>query len=299
MTMQWYKTAAVSEPSDTPVDLFESREWALVMEGLGARCWHGVDRENGARVGLFVWQKGPAKVGYLGFPVTPAWASSPSSIFDVDNLPERVHLLRTNTSMLDSDSVRTTASIGLPECVIPSLENWPVRNAKKVQKDLAFAARHGVVVRNATDQDVDTITSIYLETIARQHGRLRYNRDYFSALIALSCKSGQIQVRMACHENRAIGFCVTAMQSRRGYYLHAGVSEHCRQFGAADLLANDSIRWIISCGGESFSLMASPQKQPGLQKFKQKWSEADGEWVVSERSFGLVGTLISAVLKRA
>ncbi len=297
MPIRWSKSESDLGGAVCHDDLFASPQWARVMSSLGARCWRGVGEQNDQVVNLFVWHKGPLKVGFLGFPVTPAWAAEASRKIDAAHLPERIDLLRVSLSTLDGQADRGGANTALPESVIPNLGDWPQRNRKKIKKDLSFARRHGVVVRDAASDDAQLIESIYLETIARNKGRLRYNADYFAALIELSTSSPFVQVRMACHETHTVGFCVTATQHDRAYYLHAGVAGQHRKLGAADVLADDAIQWAIACGGKSFSLMASPPEQPGLQKFKHKWSEAEEQWIVSDHAFGIAGWLVTTALK--
>ena len=280
-------------PSDAP-DLFDCAAWATVIGCLGARCWFGIDRENDRRVSLFVWDKGPVRVGFVGFPVSPMWllGSTCEQFAQTLNLPERIDLLRANFSMLDTGTRSGLQGTSLPESTIPDLASWPIRHQTKNRKDLALAVRRGVILSNGTVQDADALFSIYANTIARNRGRLRYNQGYFSALIAMSESRADMQVRVARHEENLIGFCVAVKHADRGYYLHAGVADSHRQFGAADILADDAIRWAMSTGCRSFSLMASPPNQPGLQKFKQKWAEVDGQWVTSDTPRGLLGRLV-------
>jgi hypothetical protein len=295
--IRWVEPDANAALKSCSNDLFASPQWATVMSCLGARCWHGFGRQDDEAVTLFVWRKGFLSLGYLGFPVTPAWAIACSFQLNRAQLPVHVDLLRLNASTLDESTSQLVASSALPEGVIPRLDDWPLRNRKKIKKDLAFATGHGIVVRDSQSADDEVIDSIYRETIVRSKGRLRYNKEYFRALIELAHCNTHLQVRMACHEARAIGFCVAAMQHDRGYYLHAGVAEGNRRLGAADVLANDAIQWAISCEAQSFSLMASPQQQSGLQNFKKKWSESDTQWLSSDHSFGVAGWLICTALK--
>lgn len=299
MTLQWHNLSAMQNAAAEPSpDLFDSAAWAAVIACLGARCWLGIDRNENRRIILFVWQKGPVRVGYLGFPVSPAWLLT-DSIWQSRGsmpLPERIDLLRVNFSTLDTSVVAGPPGLSLPESAIPDLSAWPLRNQRKIRKDLALGVRHGVKLCNATPDDATTIFSIYEQTVSRHRGRLRYNLDYFKALTLMSAGCEDVQVRLARDQQKAIGFCVTVKQADRGYYLHAGVAEGCRHLGAADLLADDAIRWAISRSCRSFSMMASPQDQPGLHKFKQKWSEEDGQWTTIHMPHGVLGRLTELVL---
>lgn len=299
MTLQWHNLSVMPDAPAGPLpDLFDSAAWAAAIACLGARCWLGIDRDENRRIILFVWQKGPVRVGYLGFPVCPAWLLT-DSIWQSRGsmpLPERIDLLCGNFSALDTSVVASPPGISLPESVIPDLSAWPLRNQRKIRKDLALGARHGVTLCDATLDDVAKIFSIYEQTISRRRGRQRYNLDYFNALALMSANREDVQVRLARDQQKTIGFCVTVKQADRGYYLHAGVAEGCRHLGAADLLADDAVRWAISKSCRSFSMMASPQDQPGLHKFKQKWSEEDGHWTAIRMSHSILGRLTELAL---
>ena len=298
MPMQWQNLLLThAEALDAP-NLFDSAAWAAAMACLGARCWLGNDHIDNRRASLFVWQKGPVRIGYVGFPVSPTWllTSTHWRSSTTLNLPERVDLLRANFSMLDSGALSARSKISLPESAIPELAAWPIRNQRKNRKDLALAIRHGVILCNATSQDADTMFAIYEDTVLRHRGRLRYSLDYFKAVTTISEGGQDVQVRIARHQQQTIGFCVTAKQAQRGYYLHAGVKSGYRQLGAADLLADDSIQWAISNGCRSFSMMASPPDQLGLHKFKQKWTENDGQWITVDTPNGFLGRLATLAL---
>ena len=276
-------------------DLFDSAAWAAAIGCLGARCWAGIDRDENHVVSLFVWRKGPIRVGYLGFPISPAWLLMDSTWKSM-HLPERIDLLRARFSTLDTSGTESPPGILLPESVIPDLSLWPQRNQRKIRKDLSHGIRHGVVLCDATIGDAEKIFSFYEQTISRHQGQLRYNLDYFKAITLLSTNRDDIQVRIArCHQQIA-GFCVTVKQADRSYYLHAGVAEGCRHLGANDLLADDAIRWAISNGCRSFSFMASPLNQAGLHKFKQKWSEEDGLWSSINMPQGILGRFTKLAL---
>lgn len=299
MTLQWHSLSAMQDvPAGSVPNLFDSAAWAAAIACLGARCWLGIDRDKNRRITLFVWQKGPVRVGYLGFPISPAWLLTDWDWQSRDSmpLPERIDLLRWNFSTIGTSVVASPLGISQPESTIPDLSAWPLRNQRKIRKDLALGVRHGVTLCNATIEDVATLFSIYEQTISRHRGRLRYNLDYFKTLTLISAGCEDVQVRLARDQQKTIGFCITVRQADRGYYLHAGVAEGCRHLGAADLLANDAIRWAISKNCKSFSMMASPQDQPGLHKFKQKWSEVDGQWTTISIPHGVLGRLTKLVL---
>jgi GNAT superfamily N-acetyltransferase len=297
MPFRWYSQATLPDNLRATKSLFDSPQWARAVALLGARCWSGIDDASARRLSLFVWTKWPLRVGFFGFPVSPVWLNGDIlASIQADGLPERIDLIRTNYCMLDSPPHHDQA-IALPESAIVDLVRGPQRHARRNRKDLALALRHQVALRDAVLADAPVIFRIYAQTIERHAGRMRYNLEYFSALLDLSTRNPNIQVRMAIHADRSIGYCVAVKEGERGYYLHAGVDADSRQLGAADVLVNDAIEWARSSGCTAFSLMPSPVNQPGLSKFKQKWGDQDGQWLTVDHANGLLGKMTSTLMR--
>lgn len=287
------RTGAGSDWSLTPVGpdgddagFFSSRHWASALACLGARCWYRLGEGRDDR--LFVFRRGPLKVAFPGFPVTPAGFTPPSS-----GWPERIDLLRTNHSCLDPHEGQVSAgrTLRLPESVIPLLSEWPRRNAKKLAKDVAYSRRQPVRLAPALPADADGIFDIYRSTVSRHGGSLRYNREYFRRLLAPGQPVAPLCMRVvrSTTDDHLAGFCIAASDHGRGYYLHGGVDLRYRSLGVSDLLLDEAIAWAIGAGCKDFTLMASPPDQPGLVSFKRKWSEQEGSWTTVDSGLTLPG----------
>lgn len=284
---QWEPAGeSASSPDDA---YFASPHWINAVAALGARCWTRRGDEGGRR--LFVFARGPLRVGFPGFPV--GWGGSTAAL---GKLPERVDLLRWNFSMLDAPppDAATGRIVLLPESVIPSLGSWPVRNAKRLAKDMAFSRRQAVAVEPALEAHAAAIHEIYRATVSRHGGALRYNREYFVRLLGEGEGRTLLKASVATvgDAHALAGFCIAVADRGRGYYLHGGVDPSFRARGVSDLLLDGAIAWARDAGCRDFTLMASPADQPGLAGFKRKWSERDGAWTTVDVASSAVGRLV-------
>lgn len=292
--MNWYTgtiDAKKLDNSDAP--LFLHPDWAKVVETLGARFWLGIEKSTCRQVSLFVWQRGPVRIGFLGFPVTPGWAAE-QMLRDAKafNWPERVDLIRTNVSMLDEQAQEVGGGVRLPESVIPNMAVWPARAGKKIRKDLKWAERHGTTIRIARHNDAKLVHAIYAGTVKRHNGRLRYSEEYFRRLLMLVDDRVDFRACIAVREDLDIGFCLGAITGSRAWYLHAGASPEYRRYGAADMLVHDLIAWARDAECQQLSFMPSPVAQPGLAQFKCKWGDADGHWLTRDWPQSIAGRMI-------
>lgn len=280
-------------PADGVGDFFSSVPWAQALSALGARCWYGTGSRQGER--LFVFRRGPLKVAFPGFPVTPVGFAGLSG-----GLPERIDLVRVNRSCLDAgvDLGPEGRLLRLPESVIPLLSDWPRRNARKLAKDRAYSKRQSVRLERAGPTDAAGIFDIYRSTVNRHGGALRYNLEYFQRLLSIDGSFPSLCMRVAksAVDGSLAGFCIAAKDRGRGYYLHGGVDLHFRSLGVSDLLLDEAIAWSRAAGCAEFTMMASPPEQSGLISFKRKWSEHDGYWTTFDTGLTLAGKVLVAAM---
>lgn len=274
---------------DGAADFFSSVHWAEALSSLGARCWYGTGSRQRER--LFVFRRGPLRVGFPGFPVTPLDFEGLSA-----GLPERIDLLRANHSCLDAVAGRGIAgrSMLLPESVIPVLSEWPQRNARKLAKDRSYSRRQQVRLQPAEPDDAAGIFDIYRSTVSRHGGALRYSLGYFQRLLAIGGTFPSVCMRVAKStvDDGLAGFCIATRDRGRGYYLHGGVDMRFRSLGVSDLLLDEAIAWSRGAGCTEFTMMASPPEQSGLVSFKRKWSERDDYWTTIDTGLTLAGKLL-------
>jgi len=274
--------------------LFADPLWAgPIAAGLGAKPLYGFHPGRGEGVAVQVFRYCGLTVGYVGLPISPAWLSDAECRKQIA-IPG-VHLTRFNLSCLRpvNTVLQSEYAKKLPETVIPNLGLWPRRNARKLKKDRAFAARGRIRVADLDVSQAGTVESLYRDTVARHRGSLRYQEDYFRTVIKLSTQNTRILARGAFDEVGCLaGFAMFGLDGSTAHYLHGGVAGHARSLGVSDLLLGDAIDRAIEIGAKSATFLPSPEKQSGLIAFKHKWGEMDGYWMALDRSNGMLGEAV-------
>jgi lipid II:glycine glycyltransferase (peptidoglycan interpeptide bridge formation enzyme) len=115
------------------------------------------------------------------------------------------------------------------------------------------------------------IYQLYRDTVSRNAGSLRYTSGYFAALIRLAANQSALRCLGAISESRLMGFLIVALEGSCAYYLHGGTRQDCTHRHVADVLMAAAIAWAEARGMSRFNFMASPQAQPGVIRFKEKF----------------------------
>ena len=110
----------------------------------------------------------------------------------------------------------------------------------------------------------------YEATVRRHTGTLRYNENYFRALVGLSRHEPALRILVAGDGVEVAGFAILVHHAGTAYYLHGGTASAYRQYSPNDLLLNEAIQLAQRDGAECFNLMSSPNDQPSLVKYKEK-----------------------------
>jgi len=274
--------------------LFADPLWAEpIAAALGARPFYGFHPERGEGVAVQVFRHYGLVVGYAGLPISPAWLSDAE--YRKQIVIPGVHLTRFNLSCLRPVNcvLHGEHAKALPETVIPNLALWPKRNARKLKKDRAFAARGRIKIANLDVSQAGIVESLYRNTVARHRGSLRYQEEYFRTIIALSTQTAQVLARGAFDEAECLaGFAMFGFDGSTAHYLHGGVADNARSRGVSDLLLGDAIDRAIELGVESATFLPSPERQSGLIAFKRKWGEIDGHWMTLDQSHGVLGEAV-------
>ncbi len=252
----------------------------------------------GALIACF--RRGPVRIGVMGFPVAGLdWDLMPDTQLtaaaqDVCKLA-RLDLLRVNRSMMiDLDPGATLAR---PDAWVGDLTRWNPNNSRRLRKDLAFAHRANPslqILPRCVDPDV--CYRLYASTIRSRRGNLRYSASYFRSLVHVAEGTNLLRHFTAVDADGTIrGFAVLAMHAGCVYYLHGGSDEKGKREGVTDLLLAVMVRESAGCA--RFNLMASPWDQPGLSRFKHKWSDHRGLAVTSDFAGSLMGKAARQVLR--
>ncbi|HKE49384.1 MAG TPA: GNAT family N-acetyltransferase [Rhodanobacteraceae bacterium] len=277
--------------------VFADPAWAdPVARSLGSRVLYGFHAKRGEGVAVHLFRRLGVTVAFAGLPITPKWLAD-ASVRELE-IPG-AELVRYNFSTLAANVAASCdeRAVEQPESVIPDLGAWPVRGARKIRKDRAFAQRSGLRLDDLDASHAPDVDALYRATVTRHRGRLRYGVDYFRTIIGLAATNPRVAARGAFDEaGRVGGFAIFALDGTIAHYLHGGVAIEARARGASDLLLGDALDGMIARGAHSATLLPSPATQAGLLAFKRKWAEADGTWLTIDRPQGFVGTAIGKAL---
>ena len=277
--------------------LFADPAWAEpVARALGSRVAYGFNAKRGEGVAAHLFGRLGVTVAFAGLPISPAWlAYAGARELGVPG----ASLVRFNFSCLTANvaAARGARAVEQPESVIADLGAWPVRGARKIKKDRAFALRSGLRLDDLAASHAPEVDALYRATVTRHRGRLRYGVEYFRTVIGLAGTNPRVAARGAFDEaGHVAGFAIFALDGTVAHYLHGGVAIEARARGASDLLLGDALDGMIARGARSATLLPSPPQQSGLLAFKRKWAEADGTWLTLDRPQGWTGAAIAAAL---
>jgi CelD/BcsL family acetyltransferase involved in cellulose biosynthesis len=161
----------------------------------------------------------------------------------------------------------------VPETAIADLQDWDIsRVSKNRKRDLNRARRSELTVVDAiTANDGARLFELYLETLRRNRGTVRYNAEYFGRLVELASTHENLRVLLAKRDQAIAAFVVVARQGATACYLHGATDWSMRDYRPTAVLFNDAIEWAKTAGCQCFNFMSSPKDQPSLTQYKEKW----------------------------
>ncbi|MGV6807384.1 MAG: GNAT family N-acetyltransferase [bacterium] len=254
-------------------------EWHSVVEGaFKCQTVYAWDADSVSGLTVSIFRIGPFKIGYLNFPTGRSPGTQPvtmSTIHSLLDMPAelRPHCLRFAVSRFDSNTQLALPFRSQPESAITDLQSWsPSSTSKKLRRDLKKAGKAGFEISRIRNPSAgDTLFGIYQATVKLRGGSLRYNAAYFRSLITLSTRNHNLSLLAAEKDGQIAGFLVAIRHMETVYYMHGGTAPEFRRFSPSDLLVNSAIEWGQQLGAEQFNLMTSPDSQPSLVRYKEKW----------------------------
>ncbi|RME07333.1 MAG: GNAT family N-acetyltransferase [Bacteroidetes bacterium] len=158
------------------------------------------------------------------------------------------------------------------ETAVLDLPHWDEKRLPSaVRRNVRKAEKQGIIIVPASAADAPMMFSLYQETVRRHGGALRYNSDYFRALVKLAQETAALRCWLAKKGEETAAFLVAAQEGENVYYLHGAVNREHQQARPGDLLFYHAIQWAKSRGAAQFNMMASPLSQPTLVRYKEKW----------------------------
>ena len=259
--------------------LFHSREWqALLEDSFGSQSLYAWNADAHCGAAISVFKAVPFRIGYTGFPVGGMIGNTTPSAADFLAWRDQTDVqlptcLRIAASGFTNSEELPVTYESNPETAICDLQNWDLSSvSKNLRRDVRKAQRSDLSTDKPADESAaQAIFRIYQATVKNRGGALRYNEAYFSGLIKLAGQRSDLHVLLARHQNAIAGFVIAGSHGKTSYYLHGGTDIAYRQHSPADLLLNEAIHLSRDSGSECFNLMSSPNTQPSLVKYKEKW----------------------------
>jgi hypothetical protein len=144
--------------------------------------------------------------------------------------------------------------------------------------------------------DADVCYRLYAAAIRSRRGNLRYSLDYFRSIVRVAETTSLLRHLTAVDADGNIrGFAVLAIHGPCAYYLHGAADDKGKREGVTDLLLEAMMQQAGGC--VRFNLMASPWDQPGLSRFKRKWSDRRGLAVTTDFAGSVLGKTARSVLR--
>lgn len=281
---------------------FNSKVWQDVLStSFNSYSIYVWDDETSDGFALTVFKKWMFSVAYIGFPVGKTISGKE---IDVSNLNK----LNSIKKDLNFDILRVVSTLKITgknifhagksfETEIKDLPNWEFDHLKgSLKRDVKKGLRNNILVKNAAKENSQNIYGMYHDTIIRNKGSLRYSPQYFEKIVML--QEPNIHCHIAVQDNKVASFIVTIDNNKSTYYLHGGSLIALRKYRSADILLVQAITNAKEKRMETFNLMSSPEDQPSLVTYKEKWggvTNIQNTWDVIGNP--IKGRILEAVMK--
>lgn len=263
-----------------------SPAWANALQaGLGATVSE-IDVAAGRHAQLAVFERAGVRVGYADFAAgTDVLDDQYEEAILAVARRQNVDVVRFQASCAVKGSARF-ARYPLETSLVPDLKVWDERSLEKPRRTANRLGRTEIEVRRGVPGDAPVLHGLYVETMRRHSGLLRYTEPYFASLAESACW-------LACFEGEIIGFVASARSGDRGFYLHGGHRESARHHYPSDILFLTMLREAKEEGLHSFDFLASPPQQRSLLNYKRAWGGEPHPIVVSDRALGWRGRMFT------
>ncbi len=284
---------------------FDGPTWgAVLIDGFDVKRYYIWDKTYTTGRALTVFKKGPFKVGYLGFPIY-SQAEIESESYSVDRMlnaialmKEKPHILRLPASAFSGLHLNTKkhfTEITVESC-ITNLNEWQIENESSRRRAIRRAKTRLLNTVTCSTVSSEEAFSIYNEAIKRNAGKLRYSKKYFELLV--DKKNSPWVSFFAIREDNIIkSLIITVRHADTVYYLHGGGTPEALNAGASDLAMSIAITDAKNKGAKRFNFLSSPEKQPGLIRFKEKWGGESRQALTYSIPLTRLGSLIIFVLR--
>jgi len=284
---------------------FDSPKWQGVLQyAFGCHTLYlNSDAQNIATT-VTVFPAGPFHIAYFHFPAGLSsflWHDVDIFARQVSDAIQhsRIDVMRCSVSAWSSPNFKPPKqAIYHQETVIHDLETWKIQQlSKRARRDAYRAQREGFACKVAHDKaDASLVYKIYEETIRHRRGTLRYNEKYFRAMVELAGESDDI-VTLLAKKTGIQAFMSIVIDRGVAFYLHGGHVRGADGVFAGDFLMLKGIEWAQKRQAKHFNMLASPKKQTGLIRYKEKWGGiTSDQWTIDIPAPSLRGLVLKAAM---
>ena len=280
----------------------DGTEWGYVMSrGFHAKRRYLWNDAWQCGISATVFQRGPARVAYLGFPLClpvgfPPQACIDGAVATLRSSGRSPQLTRIPLSAFSEVVLCARArQHQLPESCETRLQDWDVRGTSERRRYLSKAQRRCADLERVADLSGMEMFGLYRDMLTRHRGRSRYTLAYFEGLAAIA-KNGIVRIHALRDAEGPVSMIVTARHGPVELYLHGGTRSDATALGASDLLMAAAMTDARDRNASAFNFLQSPGDQPGLIRFKEKWGGTTRTSHTAELAYGLLGQLIQRLL---
>ncbi len=252
--------------------LFSSETWSsVIQESYRASVTH-IEIDKDAWLPVIVFKKGPFKLAYPHFPGVVESSDLDRIVSAADAAGLDYHVMRCLARETPGDSSQFGIVAELPETIVHGLQEFDPNDDQKLRRAIRRANRYNTrITSDLASVKAEILYELYRNTISARRGSLRYNLEYFEALLKSARTSKDLSVLVAYTDDILSGFLVIAMDNGEAHYLHSAYHRDYASFGITDLLVQQGLTHAREKGAESFNFGVSPVNQPELTRFKEKW----------------------------
>lgn len=183
----------------------------------------------------------------------------------------------------DGDAMEFYNSFFKDELVVEKFTSYidlsALQLSTSLQYDIRKALKSGVQMRNAIAEDVPAVFDIYMKN-CEDYGIPPKPLACLQQLIESSSDQGFTESYVAVHDDKIIGGLIMVYsESTASYYLPCSIHEY-RSMQPTTLLIKHAMDKCLERGIKYWNWEASPSKESGVFKFKQKWGSQEGEYKI-------------------
>ncbi|MDX8395407.1 MAG: GNAT family N-acetyltransferase [Mariprofundaceae bacterium] len=255
---------------------------------------------------IHIFPFGPFKVAFPCFPI--GVKANEIGLYSVDGTlemamkKEGAHCLRItapeNTFERNNTSIAIIQKQALTSII--DLQAWSENKlSSSINRNVNRSRRLGVSIFDVGLAEYsEVIYNLYLGTINHHSGKRKYNKEYFAGLIsAIGTGSGIYGMIAKDEEGTPIAYMIIADHDHTAYYLHGGIDYKFQNLRAMDALFYHAIYAAKERKMNVFNMLTSPENQPNLVRYKEKWGGDTSYVVTSTKAFNPVLNMGIKMLK--